>query len=229
VASFLKWNRKMRLSSFGYVVCFLLFCGGCATPIQELFPVRGQSPSRTVYVVSHGWHTGLVVLRDDVPSDVWPEIADFPHSRYLEIGWGDEGFYRAEKITAPLCLKAALLPTPSVMHVVGFDLPLEEYFPTSSIIQVELTEAGFDELCQHIADGHVRDDWGQAEWLGRGIYGNSRFYRANGSYYFPKTCNVWTARGLRKAGCPIVPGIAVNAGNVISQTRDFGHVLRDVK
>ena len=128
---------------------------------------------------------------------------------------------------AALCLKAALLPTPTVMHIVAFDLPPEEFFPVSDIIQVELSEQGFEELCRHVADSYNREGSDEAEPLGPGIYGNSYFYRANGSYYFPKTCNVWTAHALRKAGCPIVPAIAVNAGSVVSQTKKFGFVIRE--
>lgn len=217
----------LRPLAIALIVLVVLCCEGCATPVKGLYPARAQSPSKSVYVVSHGWHTGLVIECDDISEDIWPEAGHFSEARYLEIGWGDEGFYRAKKITAPLCLKAALLPTPTVMHVVGFDLPLEEFFPVSDIIQVELSEQGFAELCRHVADSYHRKSSGEAERLGSGIYGNSHFYRANGSYYFPKTCNVWTAHGLRKAGCPIVPRIAVNAGSVISQTKKFGFVIRE--
>jgi len=198
-----------------------LSAGGCIRPVKGLFPPPPLEPTVPVHVVSHGWHTGLVIDRADVPPDLWPEQHDFAQSRHLEIGWGDEGFYRAQEITPGLALRAMFLPTPSVMHVVGFDEPVEGYFQQSKIYRVELGEPAFRQLCRFVADTYDHDSGGQAIPLGPGIYGNSRFYRAKGNYYFPKTCNIWTARALRTAGCPIDTWTTVSAGRVIDQVDDF--------
>ena len=29
--------------------------------------------AETLYVVNHGWHTGLAIRRGDIPDGVWPE------------------------------------------------------------------------------------------------------------------------------------------------------------
>ena len=64
------------------------------------------------------------------------------------------------------------------------------------------------------------------ENLGEGLYGRSRFYRANGSYYFPKTCNVWTAQALKTAGLPTRPATSMTAESVLRQSLKIG---RDVQ
>jgi len=92
-----------------------------------------SSNARTVYVVDHGWHTGLVLRTSDISPSQWPEICDFANSEFVIPGWGDEGFYRARKITAPQVMSAAFLPTPSVVHVAGFTRSIREFYPASDI------------------------------------------------------------------------------------------------
>ncbi|MEQ8791818.1 MAG: DUF2459 domain-containing protein [Pirellulaceae bacterium] len=184
------------------------------------------APSKSIHVVSHGWHTGLVLRTDDIPDDAWPDKQFFADRRYVEVGWGDEGFYRAERITPGLVAQAGFWPTPSVLHVVGFDQPVEQYFPISEVVEIEVSDEGFARLCRHIGDTYALDERGEVQPLGPGIYGASEFYRARGSYYFPKTCNVWTARGLQAAGVPMLPEAAVGARSVIAQARRQGRTLR---
>ena len=192
-------------------------------PLSE---AESSALTKSIYVVGHGWHTGLVIEREHISPDLWPESTHFFDKKYVEVGWGDEGFYRARKITPQLIFKAAMVPTPSVLHVIGFNAPVERYYPVNDIARVELSPDGFEQLCRFIHRTYAHDDEGEAIWLGPGIYGTSYFYRPKGKYYFPKTCNIWTARALRAAGCPIVPELAATAENVILQTRLFGRIIR---
>lgn len=186
--------------------------------------VRSQL-SHIVYVTGHGWHTGLVLRTDDVPASVLPEVLDFQGAEFVEFGWGDEGFYRAKKITPGLVAKAALIPTPSVLHLAGFNGRVDEFFTASDLIALSLDDAQFEQLCEFLSASFDRT--GETpDNLGQGLYGRSRFYRANGSYYFPKTCNVWTARALKAAGLPTRPAASLTAESVLKQTRRIG---RDVQ
>ncbi len=186
--------------------------------------VRSQS-SHTVYVTGHGWHTGLVLRTDDVPAGVLPEVLDFQGSDFIEFGWGDEGFYRAKKISPGLVAKAALVPTPSVLHLASFDGRVEDFFSASDLVELSLDDAQFERLCEFLSATFDRADETPAN-LGEGLYGRSRFYRANGSYYFPKTCNVWTAQALKAAGLPARPAASMTAESVLKQARRIG---RDVQ
>jgi hypothetical protein len=38
------------------------------------------STAQRIWVVSNGWHSGIVLARADVPESVIPEIADFPQA-----------------------------------------------------------------------------------------------------------------------------------------------------
>ena len=59
---------------------------------------------RSVYVISNGWHTGLVLPRGQVSSEAWPEQDEIAPAPYLEVGWGDSAAYLADRITVRLAL-----------------------------------------------------------------------------------------------------------------------------
>jgi uncharacterized protein (TIGR02117 family) len=206
------------------LIVLVLLGAGCATPVSEL--PKAHEPARVIYVVGQGWHTGIVVQRQDIPEALWPEQQDFPAARFLEVGWGDQDFYQAAEGSLGLALKAALNSTASVLHVIGLRLPPEEVFVASEILAVRLSPQGFERLCTFIHNAHKRDASGQAITLGPGWYADSRFYLATGQYHVLYTCNTWLAEALQVAGCPINPTLALTTESVMSQVRKFATPIR---
>lgn len=104
------------------VVCLLL-CS-CSTFPQAVAPVNNDfAGQHNIYIVSHGWHTGIVVPAAIV-NRVLPQLdARFAQPKWYEIGWGDKGFYQAQEITSRLTLQAMFWSTGAVMHVVAFLCP----------------------------------------------------------------------------------------------------------
>jgi uncharacterized protein (TIGR02117 family) len=172
--------------------------------------------ARRVWVVRHDWHTGLVVRREDVPADVWPERDEFSGAAYLEVGWGDRDFYQAPQGTLWMGLKAAFWANDSVLHVAAFSAPPAVYFVGSEVAEIPLSRPGFHAFAAFIADAHARTSEGRAIPLGPGRYGHSRFYLGRERYVLT-SCNVWTARALRAGGFPITPFWAITAANVMFQ------------
>lgn len=232
----------MKYYQLPFVLFALLVVSGCSIPSSfvRFFPLKShvdsdkiqlasyeETPSqKTIYVVGHGWHTGIVLKRSDVSTEILPEMETFADVDYVEFGWGDEGFYRAKKITPSLVFKAAFLPTPSVLHLAGFEGKVKRFYQMSDIIEVKIDNDKFDDMCRFISKTFTRDENGESSILGPGLYGESSFYRSHEKYYAPKTCNVWTARALKKAGLPVIPAMAATAGNVLSQTKKSGRVLQ---
>lgn len=173
--------------------------------------------------MSNGFHSGLAMRRRDIPSDIWPELDLLPDHDWVEVGWGSEIFYRAKRITPGVVL-GAFFPNPSVLHIVGWDDSPREIFP-GDLVRLEIDRADFGKLCQFIHDSYRFDGDQRPIDLGVGIYGDSRFVRARGLYYFPNTCNVWTARALAKAGVPIVPELCSTAGAVMAYGGRAGTVI----
>lgn len=173
----------------------------------------GKSVSTPLLVFSHGYHTGLS-LPSSALRPYLPELCEGLTDEWLEFGWGDEGFYRSEEITAKLVFSALCYPTPGVVHVVTIDQPLHRQYDYSPIRLLRMDEEETAKVGQFIAETFRRNEHGHLIDLGPGRYGRSNFYRAVQSYYFPRSCNAWTAKGLRQAGHPVH---AVTAPGVMRQ------------
>jgi len=209
------------------ILTVTLFCNGCAASINRECPVDEKEPAKTIYLVSHGWHVGIIVNRVDLPDDVQLVHKNLSSTGYLEIGWGDRDFYQTPSPHLGIALKAIFLPTQSVLHIVAFNESVVSYFPHGEIIKVRLSDAGFQRLIRYIAASYDRDSDGNIVPLGVGLYGVSQFYRSQETYHLFRTCNVWAARALYTAGCPVRPFLAITADNLMSQVRSFGTILRN--
>jgi uncharacterized protein (TIGR02117 family) len=207
------------------VILLVLLLAGCAARADPLNSSALEAPPKAIYVVSHGWHTGIVIARADLPDD-WPGLQDFARSDYLEFGWGDAEFYPAEEGTVWLALKALLWPTPSVLHVAGISGSVTTFFPKSRLVRIRLTESGFVRMLRFIRDMYWLSADGRAIPVAAGLYGEGKFYQARGKFYFPKTCNYWTLSALREAGLPVIPLFAVTGGGVLSQVERHGELIQ---
>ncbi len=214
-------------ASCGWLCCLLalgVLLGACR---ETAHGPDAPGEARSVYLVSHGWHAGLVLRRADVPPALWPEQQDFPAAAFLEVGWGDSAYYRAPDPGTGTLLKAGLWPTPSVLHVVGLRRPVAASFPQSEIIRVEVTAAGLAAMAAYIHAAYAREADGRAMPLGPGLYGESLFYRGRERYHVFKNCNTWAARTLRAAGCPIKPAGILTVGDLLARVRAFGEVVQE--
>ena len=212
-----------RSSSLVLLLAFLI--AGCSTRVELVNASVAEAAPKVIYVVSHGWHTGIVIARADLPDD-WPGLQDFARSDYLEFGWGDAGFYPAEEGSVWLALKALFWPTPSVLHVAGITGSVTAFFPKSKLVRIRLLESGFVRMQQFIRDTFWPSDEGRAIPVAPGLYGDGKFYQARGRFYFPKMCNYWTLSALREAGLPVIPLLAVTGGSVLSQVERHGELIQ---
>ncbi len=197
----------------------------CTTRVDKVIdsPPDG-GPAASALLLVDRWHAGVVIKVSDIPGDLVPERRDFPEAEYLEFGWGEWDFYQAGGFNLGYALKALLFPSKSVLHVVGFGGPVTRYAPYREIIEFDPPSHGFERLLGYIDGSFAREDGGAAAPLGRGLYGDSRFYRARGEFHLFNTCNTWTAGALQSAGYPISSAITVGA--LVSDARRFGDVLQ---
>lgn len=214
----------MRLLITRLVLFFMVTLTiGCTVQSNTLFPPEINEQTRTIFLVSHRWHAGIVLKRIDIRQSEWPELHAFTNIDYLEIGWGDKDYYTSSDPGTGLAAKALLLPTSSVLHLAGFRQPPEIYFPYSEIIRIELSVPGFEQMVHRISKSFSRDASGTTVPLGPGKYGYSQFYASEETYHLCKTCNSWSATILQTAGCPISHASTVNG--LMSQARSFGEVI----
>lgn len=199
--------------------CSLLITPPETRPHQPLALRQSEEASSTpLLVFSHGYHTGLTLPAHAIRPYL-PELCEGLTDEWLEFGWGDEGFYRSEEITAGLVFRALCYPTPGVVHVVTVEQSLPYQYHSSPIRLLQMDESETAQVGRFLSETFQRDEQGKVIDLGPGRYGRSTFYRAVESYYFPRSCNSWTAKGLRLAGHPVH---AVTAPGVMRQLPPIG-------
>lgn len=201
------------------LLAMILMLFGCAgTPP----PAAGQTADhewRSVQVVNHGLHAGLLIARADLLREL-PALAEtFGDGDFVELGWGDEDFYRAPQATLGLALRALFRSTSAVLHAVEIASDPGRRFAGSEVVELRLSEDGYRQLLAFVAASFSRSAQGVPVELGPGLYGDSRFYRAEGRYSLLRTCNTWLAEALAAGGCALQPARVVTAGQLMSRLR----------
>lgn len=201
------------------ILAVLVVGAGCSVAPVQTAPA-GEEAARIVWVVSHGWHTGIIVRTGDIPEGAWPERAHYPEAEYLEVGWGDREYYPASDPSIGDALRAALGPSAAVLHVVGLTYHPTRILSSSELVALEIGESGFQRLIDFIAATHDRAGAERAEPIDPGLYLDSHFYPALGSFHLFNNCNTWVADALRAAGLPL--RWAMTSAGVMAQVLGFG-------
>lgn len=207
--------RREVIAGLTLGVCLSVSAPALAT--EGIPPVPGGK--RVIYLVSHGWHVGLVVDREAFAEPLG-------EGRYVEIGWGDGDYYPARRGTVRLALRAAFCSRFSLLQVVGFDAPVTEMFPDSKILETTLSPQGFAALARYVDAAFVLDGDGRRIAAGPSQYGSGAFYLAHGRYRLADNSNTWAARALAVAGCPIDADSVITAGALLRQAARFASVVR---
>ena len=201
------------------LVLFATCVAGCTSKTWRYLP-ESRHDEHKIYVVNHGWHTGVIVSDQALNHQLTFLKRDLSDARYYEIGWGDKGFYQAKEITFSLVMKAIFWPSESVMHVVAMPLAPRDFFPNSEVVELSISTEGMAHLLDFVSGSFKRDHAGKVSRGGRGLYGVSAFYEGEGTYYMTNTCNSWVAKALEHAGVPIRTVLTLTADSVMSQARN---------
>lgn len=175
---------------------------------------------RTVTIVSHGWHTGIVLAQEDLGEDLAFVMEHLGEAPFYEFGWGDKAYYQEGEDKPWLMAPAALWPTETVMHVVAVPSEPGSYFPDSEARSLQLSAEGVEAMTGTIRDSFTfEDDEPRPE--GEGLYGDSQFFSGEGRFHLGRTCNTWTLEMLAAGGLPVTPEGTIRARGVMSQLDDL--------
>ncbi|WP_422236451.1 DUF2459 domain-containing protein [Methylorubrum rhodinum] len=197
------------------VVLLVVATAWTAQPGDPALYPASEPDAETVLLVSHGWHSGIVLRRETVTGEgagaalrnVATRFRDFSA---LEFGWGEARFYRATPTLAAFDWRLALgaLFTPGgsdgVIQVVGLERPARDSFPSADMVPVRVSRAGLAHLLARL-EASFKLTKNQPVDLGPGLYGPSLFYEANGRFSYRNVCNHWAASLLDAAGVPTTP------------------------
>ena len=202
------------------VLVLALLLTACVAAAPAPPPSQTYLGAKTViFVTSNGWHSGIIVAKADLPPNRLPETEDFPEVRFFEFGWGDAVFYPAKQVTLGKTLRAALVPTPAIVHVVGLRAEPARSFPKAEVVSLPIDDENFGRLVDFIDVSFERSGAARAAATGPGLYATSRFYPAKGSFHLFNTCNTWTARALAAAGFNVSASGTSRAEALMQQVR----------
>jgi uncharacterized protein (TIGR02117 family) len=227
------WARRFGIGLVvltGILVAATLLTARPADP--ALWPPREGAASVQVFVVSNGYHTGLALPRAalaDLASEKGHAALSAVTQRFgtyewLELGWGDREFYQSVPtighLTPSLALRALFLPgNKSVLHVVGLGVEPPRAFASGEVVPVRLSAEGFARLAAKLDASFAPSETGALAEIGRGLYGPSLFYPANGTFSIFKVCNHWIGDMLSAAGVPVTPVLDTFASGLILDLR----------
>lgn len=181
-------------------------------PIGSLIPVNRKFKSASngidIFVSTNGMHIDFIVPTQHSLFD-WTKIIDgTPYAKpldqysYLGIGWGDPGFYLEleawDKLSLKIAAKAMLIPTPTIMHVTGYEtIPSD----TLRVEKITISPSSFVHLNSFIYNSFALEKNHDIDLIpGVGYTPNDNFYQAKGVYHAFHTCNYWVNKGLKKIG-----------------------------
>ncbi|MCH8169325.1 MAG: DUF2459 domain-containing protein [Proteobacteria bacterium] len=197
-----------------------LLLTACAAPPPAPPPSQPDLDAKTIiFVASNGWHSSIILAKADLPPGRLAEAADFPEARFLEFGWGDAVYYPARRATLGMTLRAALVPTPAVVHVVGLRAEPARSSPEAEVVSLALDDKNFGRLVDFIDASFERAGAPRAAATGPGLTTTSRFYPAKGRFHLFNTCNTWTARALAAAGFDVSASGTFRAEALMQQVR----------
>ena len=204
---------------FLMLIALIFSLSGCAGFEEWKYLPATKADEKTFHVVKDGWHTAIVLSRQDLGYE-FSFLDDYlRESPYYEFGWGEADFYQTEKITISLVLKALFWKNPTVMHVVAVPTIPGEYFK-QEVVELNLSQTGLDHLRKALRASFKFDENNRPHSLKKGLYGESKFFKAEGYFFIANTCNSWTAAMLESAGVPMDSIPTLRAESVISQAKD---------
>ena len=170
-------GRALRINLLS-VLCLPIFCVGVLMAVCQASQI-GSAPKAvvgevavdrlpdgkdssvgksdaTIFITSNGWHSSIVVPRMRLPRGAIPEAADFPDAAYLSLGWGDAEYFPARRPTFDMGLRAALGPTPAVVHLAGLRALPSVVFLSEEVVALRIPADGFRRLVDYLDGSFAR-------------------------------------------------------------------------
>ncbi len=196
---------KLFLASL--VGALLTGCAGFPATPSAPPPFIGDG-RYAVYVVHHGWHTGLVVRASGL--DFLSE-----DNGWLELGWGDQGFYQAGAINPWLAMSAVAWPTDSVIRVRTLPANPAPFMAGAGVVKLCARPDQLDALLDFLSASFAVDSTGDLIRSSGESPVSGRFYQARGDYVLTRTCNSWVAQALRQMGIELDGVFTATAGSLM--------------
>ncbi|HEX7382091.1 MAG TPA: DUF2459 domain-containing protein [Nevskiaceae bacterium] len=196
------------------MIAALATVSGCASSAVEsphAMPAP-QAASVTVFVLSNGFHSQLVLPSVALSGPLTAFREEFPTARWLAFGWGERSFFMAPHPGIGTALRA-MFPAASALLVTGLT-----HAPTpgagEQALPLRVSRVGLQGISAYLWSYVKASTQGVPLRLADGPQPDSTFYASTGTYDLFHTCNTWTAAALHAGGLPIRSGGVITAGQL---------------
>ena len=203
---FLKITLRVVLGFIAFVALYLLAAWGLSKITVSAEP--GSSKDVTIYILTNGVHTDIVVPVKNEQMD-WSRELKFENTvgkdtaaSFVGMGWGDKGFYLNTPTWAELkfsvAFKAAFALSSSAIHAT-YHKELKE---SSSCKKIIISKEQYARLITFITKSFKTDNAGHFINIKTSAnYGTAdAFYEAHRKYNLFYTCNTWANNALKSCG-----------------------------
>ncbi len=199
----------------------------CCCTIRPGLNYEEPSGIYTVYVMSRGIHTGLVIPVNPISRSRITALEFFEKAPYVDFGWGEEVVYQARNETFCMDLKAVAVPSGSVMCAEAVNSDIDFMVGRSDYaVEFRLNEDEFVKLCLSIDKSFTRDPDNRLIKTSVRSGGAVIYFRSVHTYCLFNTCNTWIAEELSH----VVPGISscmvITRGGLYDRIKERGKVLK---
>ncbi len=222
-----KGSRIIAGAASCLLLCFFRCAGWPGPGTGALSSSDIHEKNRNVYVVSNGFHTGIILDTKTAAFSLLAFGNSFKEYRYVDIGWGDEAFYQEPRFDFWSGARALLVPTDSVVRVEGFNADIPDVAAWSDrTVAVPVTENESQMLCQFINLSLRKDTAGNPVVVSERGGGSIVFYKSPRKYHLFNTCNTWIADAFAHAGLPVSAACVVTANNLFTRLERIGSAVR---
>jgi uncharacterized protein (TIGR02117 family) len=208
-----KIGKFLLLAFFGLIAVAVI---GAFTPTKWFYGQQADC-SVPIYISNvNNFHAEIIVPVSNEAYDWRQQLnlsqlgSNASQYKYLSFGWGDRNFFMNSSFDPMTIFDVLFLPGPSVMHIWGHVEPNLALGKGFELKKVNLSKAEYGKLIEFINNSFQRSAENQVAYIKQGLYKDSGFYEAKGSYSMLRTCNAWTAEALRVAdvNTPLWPALA---------------------
>lgn len=200
----------MRRSYKQSLVMLSLVVGVGWTPF-ETQAVPPQDEFVTIYLVRFGWHADIVLPVERCGP--LPQEAPEPllRANHVAIGWGDATYFPVEDPEVIDLLRAAVVPSSSVLLVRTINRPVESVFVRHELMPLRITAAACEQIGSFIRQRFAVEDSSLVHVpTDRKIA--ATFFLSTDRYHVLHNCNHWVAEALRAGGLRIRPARTPTVG-----------------
>ena len=187
-------------------------------------PVVPADSVQTIYLVRFGWHADVVV-----PIGACKPLPDEAPERLLgaarvAVGWGDARYFPTQDPDIVALLRAALVPSASVLMVRAVNTPVERIFGAYDVLAFEVTRADCERLGAFIRSHFVIEE-GSLFVVPTDRQTSAVFFLSTDEYHLLNNCNHWTAEALRTAGLDVRPALVPTVALLWRAVADQGELV----